>query len=338
MVADAERKVISSSDFVCDSVAEVQLIQISADDAGQRLDNFLIRHLKKVPKTRIYNLLRRGEVRVNKARKKAEYKLQPNDILRLPPIRVLATKEPVAGGDGALTQWADRIAEQVVYEDKGLLVINKPPGLAVHGGSGIHAGLIEIVRRHFPHAKNWELVHRLDRETSGLVMIAKKRSELRRLHQAFRDNTVKKEYWAILTGQLDADRHLVTAPLKKNQLAGGERVVRVDPAGQPSETLFEVQGRTDHHTFVLAKPVTGRTHQIRVHAQSLGCPILGDERYADAQANRLAKQAGYPGLMLHARCLNIPQENAQNLVIFADPPKNMSRWLDCHHFVVFYKK
>lgn len=332
MSNESDQNIIPSHKFQCESLAQVQYIRISRDDEGQRLDNFLIRHLKKVPKSRIYNLLRRGEVRINKSRKKAEYKLQTNDILRLPPVRV-ESKPKSCTDEAANEAFAARLKEWVIYEDNKLLVINKPPSLAVHGGSGIHLGLIELIRRHFQHAKNWELVHRLDRETSGLIMIAKRRSELRRLHQAFRDNTVHKEYWAILVGDLKQDKHRVTAPLKKNQLAGGARIVRVDPTGQDAETLFEVQGRTPGYTWVLAKPVTGRTHQIRVHSQSLGSPILGDDKYTDQSENAKAKKAGYSGLMLHARRLTIPMDDKPNLILTAAPPTNMAKWLENKHNV-----
>lgn len=332
---DNSNTIILSSDFQCKSLNNVQYIEITDDDAGQRLDNFLFRHLKKVPKTRVYNLLRRGEVRVNKSRKKAEYKLLAQDVLRLPPIRIEAATDPEQHKGASSAHFAAKLEGATIYEDKGILVMNKPPGLAVHGGSGIHLGMIEIIRLHFPHAKNWELVHRLDRETSGLVMIAKKRSELRRLHQAFRDNTVHKEYWAILVGQLEKDRHVAEGALKKNQLTGGARIVKVDPQGQPAKTIFEVQGRSSQHTWVLAKPITGRTHQIRVHAQSLGCPILGDDKYADQEDNQRAKKQGFSGLMLHARQLTIPRDNEPDLVLQAEPPPHLMRWLQQNHNVSF---
>lgn len=319
-----------SSEFQCHSLEAVQLIKIVEDDAGQRLDNFLFRHLKKVPKARIYNLLRRGELRVNKSRKKAAYKLLCNDIIRLPPIRIEPVNRP-QGLTKSSTQFAQKLEQAIVFQDQGLLILNKPPGLAVHGGSGIHLGLIEIVRLHFPHARQWELVHRLDRETSGLVMIAKKRSELRRLHQAFRENQVHKEYWAILVGHLQRDRHIAQAALKKNQLAGGARIVRVDRLGQAAKTIFEVQGRSAAHTWVLAKPITGRTHQIRVHAQSLGCSIVGDDKYTDHHDNQLVKKQGYSGLMLHARQLTVPRELGPDLTVQAAPPSHLARWLHQHH-------
>lgn len=321
------KAVVVSDEFECTDYDHVQYVQICSDDAGQRLDNFLFRHLKKVPKSRIYNLIRRGEVRVNKARKKAEYKLIVDDIIRLAPIKLGVRKVADAPSDEASSEFADKLQSWIVHEDQRLLVLNKPPGLAVHGGSGVHLGLIEMCRLHFPHAKNWELVHRLDKETSGLVMIAKKRSELRRLHQAFRENKVHKEYWAVLVGQLIQDRHEVNAPLKKNQLAGGARIVRVDPAGQAAQTIFEVQGRSQLYTWVLVKPITGRTHQIRVHAQSLGCPILGDDKYANHEDTLRAKRSGFKGLMLHARKLTLPQDSGPHLVLKASAPKNLQRLL-----------
>lgn len=320
-------RVIPSDEFTCTAYDHVQYICVCMDDSGQRLDNFLFRHLKKVPKSRVYNLLRRGEIRVNKSRKKAEYKLETDDIIRLAPIRLVPSQAVEAPSKGASTLFENKLQSWIIHDDARLLVLNKPPGLAVHGGSGIHLGLIELCRLHFPHAKNWELVHRLDRETSGLVMIAKKRSELRRLHQAFRDNQVHKEYCAVLVGQLEQDRHRVEAPLKKNQLAGGARIVRVDRSGQSAETHFEVQGRSSLYTWVLVKPITGRTHQIRVHSQSLGCAIVGDDKYADQADNSRAKKAGFSGLMLHAQKLTVPQDSGPELVLYAKPPPNLQRLL-----------
>jgi len=312
----------------------VTFITIDAESKGQRLDNYLFRELKTLPKTRIYNLLRRGEIRVNKGRKRADYKLCEHDVIRLPPNAQLATPAPIANAQQQ--QEFDRKFEPwIIHEDDRLLVINKPPGLAVHGGSGLHYGLIELIRRHRPYAKNWELVHRLDRDTSGLIMIAKKRSELRRLHQVFRDNRLEKIYWAVLHGELSKDVYHVRAALKKNQLAGGARVVRVDSQGQPSETIFTVCGRGDGLTWVQAKPITGRTHQIRVHAQSIGHWIIGDDRYGQSDVNQNLRKGEKVGLMLHARQLKVPVCNADQQEHMASwiapPPAGMSalirRWI-----------
>jgi len=313
----------------------VRVIEICEDDAGQRLDNYLFRKLKKVPKSRIYNLLRRGEIRVNKARKKPDYKLQPKDQLRLPPMRILTQKSRTQPPAQQLEGLEQKLAEWTVYEDKSLLVINKPPGLAVHGGSGVQIGLIELIRSNFQHAQNWELVHRLDRDTSGVIMIAKKRSMLRFLHQQLRESTIQKFYWAFLTGRFKQSVFSVKAPLLRVERASGERMVKVNAQGQNAHTNFEVIGEWAFKDGTLSwcqvSPITGRTHQIRVHALHLEAPILGDVKYGKPELDYWAKKAGFTGLMLHARKLIIPQPDSEPIQVEAMPPPNMCRLIQEHY-------
>ncbi len=256
----------------------VQLLEVSPELAGQRIDNFLRTQLKGVPKTLIYRILRKGEVRVNKGRIKPEYKLQAGDMVRVPPLRIAERDEPVPLAQGLL----ERLETAILYEDKALMVINKPAGIAVHGGSGLSFGVIEALRQLRPECKELELVHRLDRDTSGLLMVAKKRSMLRHLHEQLRGDGVDKRYMALVRGRWDSGKKQVSAPLLKNTLRSGERMVEVTSDGKEALTLFRVLRRFgDFATLVEAKPVTGRTHQIRVHARHAGHGIAGDSKYGD---------------------------------------------------------
>ncbi len=278
----------------------VRQVEVEEGYAGQRLDNFLLTQLKGVPKSRVYRIVRKGEVRVNKGRAKVSYRLQQGDIVRIPPIRV-AEKEPsIAPG----TRILDQLQHSILYEDKRLLVLNKPSGLAVHGGSGLKFGVIEAVRTLRPEENQLELVHRLDRDTSGCLMITRRRSALRTLHELLRGSGVDKRYVALVAGRWDNDRETVDAPLAKNQLQGGERVVRVDPDGKTAKTKFKVIERFSNSTLVEAELLTGRTHQLRVHLAYLGTPILGDEKYGDQSANRNMKKQGLKRLFLHAKSLS----------------------------------
>ncbi len=279
---------------------ESTLVEVEAGYGGQRIDNFLLCHLKGVPRSYIYRILRRGEVRVNKGRIRAGYRLQEGDLVRIPPLR-LAEPAPTPKADDRVLRM---LQEAVLYEDRHLLVLNKPAGIAVHGGSGLSYGVIEALRLLRPQERQLELVHRLDRETSGCLMLAKRRSALRILHELLRDNRVDKRYVALLAGRLEPDRIDVDAPLLKNMLQGGERMVRVDERGKPALTRFRVLRRFSSATLVEARPVTGRTHQIRVHAAHLGVPILGDEKYGAGQTNRLFREQGLRRLFLHAASLS----------------------------------
>ncbi len=292
----------------------VQMLEVAPELAGQRIDNFLRNQLKGVPKTLIYRILRKGEVRVNKGRVKPEYKLQAGDIVRVPPLRVSEPDEPPVVALGVL----ERLEAAIVHEGKALIVLNKPAGIAVHGGSGLSFGVIEALRQLRPQAKELELVHRLDRDTSGLLMVAKKRSMLRHLHQALRGDGVDKRYLALVRGRWDSSRKQVSAPLLKNTLRSGERMVEVDAEGKEALTLFRVVRRFgDFATLVEASPVTGRTHQIRVHARHAGHPIAGDAKYGDDEFSREIRELGGKRLFLHAHALRIPLPEGGELVLEA---------------------
>ena len=277
--------------------AAVKTLEISEDEAGQRIDNYLLAKLKGVPKSLIYRIVRKGEVRVNKGRIKPEYKLQCGDVVRVPPVRVSEkTQAPVSS---KLNKVAS-LEQQIIFEDDCLLVINKPSGIAVHGGSGLSFGVIEGLRALRPEARFLELVHRLDRDTSGILLVAKKRSALRHLHEQLRIKTVQKDYLALVRGQWQSHVKVVQAPLLKNELASGERIVKVSPEGKPSETRFSIEERYPTATLVKASPVTGRTHQIRVHTLHAGHPIALDDKYGDKDFDAEMRALGLNRLFLHA--------------------------------------
>jgi 23S rRNA pseudouridine955/2504/2580 synthase len=292
----------------------VQLLLIDAELAGQRIDNFLISKLKGVPKTHVYRLLRKGEVRVNKGRIKPDYRLMEGDQVRVPPVRVSEASRPLMASNGLLKA----LDNAILYEDDGIIAINKPSGLAVHGGSGVSIGLIEAVRQLRPEAKHLELVHRLDKETSGCILIAKKRSALKTLHEALRTGQMDKIYHALVVGQWPANKTEINAPLLKNVLQSGERMVNVNTTGKASKTLFKVLKRFSDVTLVEAKPVTGRTHQIRVHARFAGHPIVGDAKYGYDEMNRKMKTKGINRLFLHAASLTFPTTSGERVTVTAD--------------------
>jgi 23S rRNA pseudouridine955/2504/2580 synthase len=284
-------------------ITAVQLLEVAPELAGQRIDNFLRTQLKGVPKTLIYRILRKGEVRVNKGRIKPEYKLQAGDIIRVPPLRLAERDEPAPLAKGLL----DRLEAAIVFEDKALIVLNKPAGIAVHGGSGLNYGVIEAFRQLRPDCKELELVHRLDRDTSGLLMIAKKRSMLRHLHAALRGDGIDKRYMALVRGNWPAAKKQVNAPLLKNTLRSGERMVEINEEGKEALTIFKVLRRFgEFATLVEAKPITGRTHQIRVHALHAGHAIAGDDKYGDEDFSRELRDLGGKRLFLHAYALRVP--------------------------------
>lgn len=276
--------------------AAVKWIEVDEESAGQRIDNFLFTRLKGVPKGHIYRILRTGEVRRNGGRIQAQERLHVGDLIRVPPVR-LTTRDPERVPEAFVRA---RLEPRILYEDDDLLVLNKPAGMAVHGGSGLRFGVIEGLRGIRSQARFLELVHRLDRDTSGCLLIAKKRSALRTLHEQFRNDEVKKVYLALLAGAWTRARWMVDAPLKKNVLQSGERLVKVARDGKPAVTEFRRKERYADSTLVEACPVTGRTHQIRVHARSMGHPIVGDERYGDDEVNRDFRQRGLKRLFLHA--------------------------------------
>ncbi len=279
---------------------KVEQIEITDENHDQRLDNFLITRLKGVPKTRIYRIIRKGEVRVNKGRVDVNHRLSTGDIVRIPPIRIAERSEEVF----VPSNLKEALQHSILYEDDGFLIVNKPAGFAVHGGTGVTSGIIEGLRLLRPEAHFLELVHRLDKDTSGCLVIAKKRSALRAFHAIFRENLVKKTYLALLTGQWKKKKLVVNAPLLKNVAKGGERMVTINVAGKEAETVFTRLTTFEYATLVEAAPKTGRTHQIRVHALHLGHPIIGDERYGRDDINLVFKQKGYKRMFLHAKTLS----------------------------------
>ena len=306
-------------------ITAVQLLEVAPELAGQRIDNFLRTQLKGVPKTLIYRILRKGEVRVNKGRIKPEYKLQAGDIVRVPPLRLPEREEPVPLAQGLL----DRLEAAIVFEDKALIVINKPAGIAVHGGSGLNFGVIEAFRQLRPDAKELELVHRLDRDTSGLLMIAKKRSMLRHLHTELRGDGIDKRYMALVRGHWATAKKQVNAPLLKSTLRSGERMVEVNDEGKEALTIFRVLRRFgEFATLIEAKPVTGRTHQIRVHALHAGHEIAGDSKYGDEDFTREIRDMGGKRLFLHAYSLRVPLPEGGELLLEAPVDEVWARTLE----------
>ena len=297
----------------------VQLLTVPEELGGQRIDNFLMARLKGVPRSRIYRILRKGEVRVNKGRVKAEYKLKPGDVVRVPPIRTAEQAPAAVAGD----QLRELIRESILYDAHGLLVINKPAGLAVHGGSGVRLGLIEVLRQMFPQQPFLELVHRLDRDTSGAIMVARKRAVLQHVQAELRAGRVGKSYRALACGKWPRGRKVVDAPLRKNTLKSGERMVSVDPEGKASETRFQVLERFRGATLVAAEPVTGRTHQIRVHAQFVGCPLAGDVKYTADEMNREFRALGLKRLFLHSAMVRCSLPGGETVEVQAPLPAEL---------------
>ncbi len=290
----------------------VRNVRIEPGYEGQRIDNFLLALLKGVPRSYVYRIVRRGEVRVNKGRIQAGYRLRAGDLVRVPPVRVAERVHTTPD-----SRLLERLEQAILYEDRRLLVLNKPSGIAVHGGSGLKYGVIEAFRAMRPGERYLELVHRLDRETSGCLLIAKRRSVLRDLHEMLRGTGVDKRYLALLEGTWQQERVEVKAALQKNTLRGGERVVRIHPDGKEAVTRFRVRERFQGSMLVEARPVTGRTHQIRVHATHQGTPILGDAKYGDEDANREFRALGLKRLFLHAESLRFRLPDEKELKIQA---------------------
>lgn len=282
----------------------VQYYDISSEEEGQRLDNYLLRILKGVPRSLIYKIIRGGEVRVNKKRCKPLLRVQAGDKVRVPPVRMNVITEDQPLFNPLAVAWLE---DHILYEEEAFLILNKPAGLAVHGGSGIRLGAIEMLQKLRPQCKTLELGHRLDKETSGCLFIAKKRSYLRMFHQLLRDKHVEKTYMAFLNGSwAGKKKQTVSEPLLKKIMASGERMVCVNEEGKESTTVFELIKNFKHACCVKAKPVTGRTHQIRVHAAHLGHPVLGDEKYGQYDVNRAMqadKNKSNYRLCLHASSL-----------------------------------
>jgi 23S rRNA pseudouridine955/2504/2580 synthase len=311
------------------AAATVQALTVDEESAGQRLDNFLIRHLKGVPKTHVYRIIRTGEVRVNKGRASADTRVQTGDVVRVPPVRVAtpdADAPPVPGREFPL-----------LMEDEHMLAINKPAGVAVHGGSGVSFGVIEQLRQARPGARMLELVHRLDRETSGVLLVAKKRSALTRLQDQFRDRETGKTYLALVHGQWPSNKKVIDLPLQRYLLPDGvgegERRVRIaaltDPGAQRAITLVRVARLVGDFSLLEVTIKTGRTHQIRVHLASQGYPIVGDDKYGDFSLNKRLAALGLKRMFLHAwRLQFIHPSLGKPQTLQADLPPELQQFVD----------
>lgn len=302
----------------------VELVRIDKAQAGQRIDNFLVTCIKGVPRSHWYRILRRGEVRVNKGRVKPSYRLQHGDLVRIPPLRRAPPTTPAYPTQERLRY----LSAAVLYEDEHLIVLNKPSGMAVHGGSGLSWGLIGAMRILHPELPELDLVHRLDRETSGCLLLSKRRSTLRELHHLIRNQSVTKRYLTLLAEHLERCRK-VDAALRKDLLRSGERMVRIDPqSGKPARTFFRPLRGFRGFTLAEAEPLTGRTHQIRVHAAHLGMPVAGDEKYGDTEVNHRLRNLGLNRLFLHASALILqPSYRDRPLRIEAPLPRELESLL-----------
>jgi 23S rRNA pseudouridine955/2504/2580 synthase len=304
----------------------VRHVEAGEGDVGQRIDNFLLRHLKNVPRSRVYRILRTGQVRVNGKRIGPEYKLAQADQIRIPPVRL----EPKAEAAAPSRSLREYIEAAVLFEDRDLLVINKPAGIAVHGGSGLSFGVIEALRAMRPELQELELVHRLDRETSGCLVVAKRRAALRELHALLRQREMEKTYLALLCGRWPYGKKMLDLPLKTNLKQGGERVVKVHADGlQAVSTFSPLKTYGKLATLVEVSIGTGRTHQIRVHAAHAGYPIAGDEKYGDREREAPIKGVGLNRMFLHASRLRFQRKDAREpFEIEAPLPPELQRVLD----------
>ncbi|HLX80662.1 MAG TPA: RluA family pseudouridine synthase [Burkholderiales bacterium] len=299
------------------SKARATTLEVGEESETQRLDNFLLRRMKGVPKSHVYRVVRSGEVRVNSARVKPDYRLKLGDKVRVPPVRVADTSRPAA----------KPIEYPIVHEDASILVINKPSGVAVHGGSGVSQGVIESLRAARPEAKILELVHRLDRDTSGLLIVAKKRSALVELHRMLRDGEVEKVYVAAVKGAPAGKHFDIKDPLHKYVNAKGERRVAVKEGGMEAVTRVKVLGSSADLSFLQLRLLTGRTHQIRVHLAHAGFPVLGDDKYGDFELNRALARQGVKRLFLHARRLAFKHPvDGRRIALDAPLPGDMQRF------------
>jgi 23S rRNA pseudouridine955/2504/2580 synthase len=278
---------------------KVKNIKIDLESKGMRLDNYLISLLKGIPKSKIYSIIRKGEVRLNSKRIKPRHKIQEGDIVRIPPLKIIEN-EIVKPSSNIV----EIIKEKIIFEDKSILVINKPVGIASHGGSGISLGLIEIVRQIIPSYENVQLVHRLDKDTSGCIVLTKKKSVLREMHNELRNHSVEKKYVAITKGHWQQNSIDVNLNLLKLKNKSGEQKVKVSDEGKESITKFKVIKQNKNFSQINCTLLTGKTHQIRVHCQHLEHPIMGDRKYGDKDFNKLAKKIGITRMMLHASSIN----------------------------------
>ena len=289
-------KVYTGATMQKSTFSNVSYITVDPDFAGQRIDNFLTTRLKGVPKTKIYKILRKGEVRVNKKRVQPSYRIESGDMVRVPPLHLEERPALEAPGQSLMTL----LSTSILYEDKNLFIINKPAGIPVHGGSKVKIGVIEALRCMYPKLPHLELAHRLDADTSGCLVMAKKRGVLKEVHELLRNGQVNKIYWALTKGSWMPSELRVDVPLLKNQMSSGERIVRVNPEGKTALTVFKPLKTFTDAMLVEATLFTGRTHQIRVHAQYRGHPIAGDEKYGDREFNKKMRECGLKRMFLHA--------------------------------------
>ena len=301
---------------------QIQYIEIDDSSEDQRIDNFLFKLFKDVPKNHIFKIIRNGEVRVNKKRIKTLYKLKINDVVRIPPIDFIEKKEKTP---------STAFKPEIIFEDEWLLVINKPNGLAVHGGSGIDFGLIELMRHLKPEHRFLELVHRIDKNTSGIIVIAKKRSALRLMQELFRNKKIKKNYLVAVKGNWDLQKKEVILRLEKKQTPEGHHVnVVEDPLkGKLSKSIFYLVKKTPHKSLLSAQIITGRTHQIRVQLAFLGFPVLGDDKYGDFALNKKLHSSGLKRMFLHAHKLSFTHPFTEEKVeLVADLPIELGKFFD----------
>ena len=312
-----------------DKAAAVKTLMVDEESAGQRLDNYLLRHLKGVPKTHVYRIIRTGEVRINKGRVNADTRVQTGDMVRLPPVRVATVdaSAPVAPGREF----------PVLMEDEQMMAIDKPAGVAVHGGSGVSFGVIEQLRQARPGARMLELVHRLDRDTSGVLLVAKKRSALTRLQDQFRDRETGKTYLALVKGQWPSNKKVIDLPLQRylipNGVGEGERRVRIaakdDANAQRAITLVRVSRLVGDYSLLEVTIKTGRTHQIRVHLASQGYPIVGDDKYGDFELNKRLAAQGMKRMFLHAwRLQFVHPQTGRSETVEAVLPEELQNFID----------
>jgi 23S rRNA pseudouridine955/2504/2580 synthase len=300
----------------------VRWIDVSEDEAGQRIDNYLIARLKGVPKSHIYRILRSGEVRINSRRVAASDRVAAGDRIRVPPVRVAERDESVP---------APHFRLPILFEDDALIALDKPAGIAVHGGSGVAHGVIESLRSMRPEARFLELVHRLDRETSGVLLIAKKRAALTALHETLRERTADKRYLVGVAGRFRNELQRVRLALAKRDAADGGKRVSVSEAGQAAETVFRRVARGPEFSLLEAELLTGRTHQIRVHLAHLKHPVLGDDRYGDFELNRRLRKEGLKRMFLHAASIALAHPlTGEALAVEAPLPPELARFRDRH--------
>ena len=314
-----EWRSISKMNGLCKD--SVNFIEIDESGEAQRIDNFLFRQLKGVPKSHVYRILRGGEVRVNKKRVDQTYRLKLGDVLRIPPIRVAEKHEPEQA-------YIPAVEFPIIYEDDALVAVNKPAGVAVHGGSGVSFGVIEQMRHARPQAKFLELVHRLDRETSGVLLLAKKRSALTAMHEIMREGNSDKRYFALVLGQWKNAKQHVKLPLHKFDTPQGEKRVMVREDGQASHTIFALQKSWPGYALLEAQLKTGRTHQIRVHLAHLGFPIAGDDKYGDFARNKELMKKGLKRMFLHAYSIAFAHPlTGEPMRLVAPLPKELESFL-----------